>query len=181
MAGCAPLLVADLRAAFHRDVVATDASTLGLGVCAATPPGWLVDEAALIHGKTSLPPRVDRDDLPPALQRVLDHHWRTIVASPVRFPGSHINSLEGAAAVLGLRWALSTPSTIGSRVLLLSDSSVIVSALAKGRSSSRVAQAARRFAALQLAAAVRVTLVWIPTDKNPADSPSRLFGRPSSS
>lgn len=173
MLGLLPLLSCNMAAPWHPDVVASDASEFGFGVTATTPAPWVVPEAALLHGPASLPPFASRDDLHPALQRVLDGRWRTILSSPVRHP-TYIGSLEVVAATLALRWATSSPQAIGSRLLILSDSSVTVTALHKGRSSSQVSPYVRRFAAFCLAAAIRPTLVWIPTAVNPADAPSRL-------
>lgn len=88
----------------------------------------------------------------------------------------HINSLEAAAALLGMEWAVSHPIT-GSRILLLSDSMVVIGALSKGRSSSeRLSLYCRRFCAVLLAHDVSVSLCYVPTGCNPADGPSR--GRP---
>jgi hypothetical protein len=174
--GLLPLLAADLRAEWHADVVASDASNVGLGIVAATPGLASIREAALIHGRTSLPPFVDRNDLHPALDQVLAARWRCIVSSPVR-KLQHINVLETVAATAALRWCLSTPRSLGKRILLLNDSSVVTAALSKGRSSSNIAAAVRRFAAFSLASGCRVSVVWVPSERQPADQASRLFGR----
>ena len=87
---------------------------------------------------------------------------------------SHINRQELIAAILALRWMGQQSRFFGRRVLLLCDSTVVVGALAKGRSSARALQALlRRFAGLSLSFNITVSLIWVSTDINPADGPSR--------
>jgi hypothetical protein len=101
-------------------------------------------------------------------------NWATIVSHPWRWE-DHINVLEVQAAVLSLRWVLSHPRAIGSRVLLFGDSQVALGCLAKGRSSSYpLLRLLRRVAALVLASGLRPSYRWLPSAANPADGPSRL-------
>jgi hypothetical protein len=102
-------------------------------------------------------------------------HWSTIVASKWQRI-EHINSLELRALTTGVRWALSFPSSYKSKILCLSDSTVSVSCVRKGRSSSPpLLRRLRSLAALLLSVGTSVQVEWIPTFSNPADAASRTF------
>ena len=106
-----PLLTAHLSMDWLDTVVATDASTVGMGVVA-----------------TTLSPM----DSERSLGEV---RWSTIVSRRWDYE-EHINVLECRAVVTAVRWLLSKPRSLHSRVFLLSDSQVVVGAVSKGRSSS---------------------------------------------
>ena len=150
LVGLAPLLSADLGAPWFPRVVASDASSWGQGVVAA---------------------RAD-----PAACNVADlaqYEWRTVVSSSWDRP-EHINVLEVRALTTAVRWALSHPTSVGRRAMVLSDSQVAVGAVRKGRSSSRsLLVRLRALSALLLAGGVQLDAVWIPSESNPADGPSR--------
>lgn len=104
--------------------------------------------------------------------------WVVFHASPVQRQ-EHITSLEVLAVrTIPLRVA-STPGGIGSRILFLSDSAVALGALRKGRSSSHAMNLrCRQVAAHVLAADLFLLGLWVSTQLNPADEPSRRFGLP---
>jgi len=164
--GLAPLLFVKLCSPWCERVVATDASSTGLGVVACKVSRETV-QAVAAGGVCGDQHVVDR-----FVQR---QDWRVIVSSRWRDP-EHINSLETRAVSTALRWLLSTrdPSVFGSKILLCSDSQVVVGALRKGRSPSRVLlRRIRNISSLLLASQLRLTVLWISTDINPADEPSR--------
>ena len=101
--------------------------------------------------------------------------WSTVAA----FRWWHkeqINSLETRAAGTALRFAISRPSFLESRLILLCDSTTVVGSLAKGRTSSpRLIPHLRRIQAMCLAAQIRLYPVWLHTSLNPADEPSRKY------
>ena len=105
--------------------------------------------------------------------------WAAIASWPWRKGGRHINRLELIALLVGTRWLLSRPSSVGRRFLALVDSTAVVGAVGKGRSSSPALRlGVRRFAALALGGGLRFRTVWVPSALNPADAPSRAdFGR----
>jgi hypothetical protein len=73
-----------------------------------------------------------------------------------------------------IRWALSYPTIINARLLLLGDSLAVLGALAKGRSSAFSLRALLRpIAAMLLSANVSLRLLYVPSAANPADFPSR--------
>ena len=171
LVGIAPLLWSSLESTWFPDVIATDASSQGLGVVAIQAPRDQVIHAAA--DPVLLPAAGEEPRLPPALAPVLAAPQRVIVSSRWRDP-EHINVLELRAVQTALRWVLSRPAGNNCRLLLLIDSSVSVFALNKGRSSARpVLRRLRAIAALVLAAGLRPFSRWIPTALNPADGPSR--------
>ena len=110
-------------------------------------------------------------DPPPSIDHV--RHWATLVSSPWSAP-EHINVLELRSVSTAVRWALSSPHSIGHRLLCLSDSQVVVFAISKGRSSSfELLRRLRYLSSLVLAAGLHLVMRWIPSAANPADQPSR--------
>ena len=164
--GLAPFLQAELDQEWHPDIVATDASSTGLGVVAAYLNQTSVREAALSLAATPQ----EAGALPGALRA---ERWRTIVSSRWR-DEEHINVLELRAVSTGLHWVLSRPSSIRRKLLFLCDSQVVVGCLRKGRSSSPpLLRRLRLLTALQLASGTRLRVWWIRTQDNPADDASR--------
>jgi hypothetical protein len=190
--GLAPLLVAFLDDPFFDRVLACDASSTGLGVTATRadalaepvttialqlPAKPAFEQVPSAHSGNGEPP--DRAPHRPAsLPAPLDdgNIWQTLVSTAWRRPGDHINVLELRAVHTAVRWVISSPASISTRLLLLSDSSVCVFSLLKGRSSSlQLLPRLRTIAALLLAAGLSLVPRWVPTDLNPADGPSRRF------
>ena len=156
----APLMFVDTSINWFDRVVATDASSDGMGVVAAP----LREDAA---------PRVVTGADSAAL--VASSDWRTIISSRWRRP-EHINVLELRALTTAVRWVLSFRQALNCRVLVLCDSLVVVGAVTKGRSSSQeLLRRLRYLAAMVLASGLRLTLRWVASADNPADGPSRNF------
>lgn len=154
----APLMFVDTSVTWFDRVVATDASSDGMGVVTAP----LSADAA---------PRVVTGADSAAL--VSASAWRTIVSSRWRRP-EHINVLEMRALTTAVRWVLSCRQALNCRVLVLCDSKVVVGAVTKGRSSSQLLLRRLRYlAAMVLASGLRLTLRWVASADNPADGPSR--------
>ena len=177
----APLIAADLSTPFSGTVLASDASSRGGGVTytSMTPDEarFMADEHAGAGWYTSLDPAHKPTGkptmAPDKVSRVDQAKWKTAIATRWKH-ASHINVLEAQAVVLALRWYISSRRHLHTRVPVLVDSSAVVGALAKGRSSSRrLLRQCRRVAALCLASDIRPYYVWVPTDHNPADGPSR--------
>lgn len=112
----------------------------------------------------------------PCAAAVLSQKARVVI-SHAWLREEHINALELRAANAAMRWALSSPQSIGSRIVMLSDSQVAVGSLSKGRSSSPIIlRRIRATAALLLGSGAQLYTHWIPTKANPADGPSRDIG-----
>jgi hypothetical protein len=111
---------------------------------------------------------------PPSMHSLLSGtKWSTIISHRWRYPSAHINELEAHAFLLSLRWLLSSPSSFGSRIFSLIDSSAVYYGVLKGRSSSSLYGLIRRISALLLCSCCQVLPIWVPSSWNPADRPSR--------
>ena len=203
--GVLPLLYCRMDATdFHR-LIATDASSHGVGVV-STSLSTL--DPSMIHTTWSLCSNPKTTSL-----QILSHHlanaslvsdfqvpdevnsimtnlqtslgviyddissypWSVII-SKAWIHNEHINLLELRAVLLALHWVLSYPSSIGSRVYCLVDSTVTFFSLWKGRSSKpKLLLLIRKINALLLASGIGLLCGWVPSECNPADGPSRLI------
>ena len=164
----APLLFSSLDRLWFRRVVATDASSAGMGVVSTT----LGDDLAASFAGLGPTSTQHFASLP-------SHRWSTIVSTPWSSLDTpeHINVLEIRAVTTALRWVLSSPSSIRRRLLVFTDSSVAALAISKGRSSSfQILRRLRYLSSLVLAAGLQLFCRWLPSELNPADGPSRSFG-----
>ena len=170
--GLVPLLFSSMKSDWFPKAVATDASKHGQGVT-STPA--TVEE---LHLMSLAKPPISEDDEP--LDRSLHptlvgKKWTTIVAAEFRFD-EPINILECRAVETAITWVLSFPSSIGVRLLLWCDNTVVVFAARKGRSSKfALLRRLRRLAAMMLATGLQLHINWIPTEVNPSDRPSRKY------
>ena len=107
--------------------------------------------------------------------------FRTILSVRAHH-GAHNNILEAEGFLMWLRWFLRSVNRHSVRTVCLVDSKVVLGDVNKGRSSSPpMLRVLRRIAALQLAGDLLVRLIYVPTECNPADAPSRgVRPRPSS-
>jgi len=88
----------------------------------------------------------------------------------------HINVLELRALHTAVKWVMSHSHSIGSRVSVLCDSTVVIGVVSKGRSSSRaLLRRMRCMGAWVLGGGLRLDVQWVASEFNPADQPSRLY------
>lgn len=176
----APLLFSQLDTPWSPNVYASDASSTGGGVV------WRpVDDSSLPALRCSTrftnayPPfdgafESQRETL---IDATLRGHspWRTTFDKKWGVSGEHITALEARAAYLAARHAFFSHTPEKRKMhLLLCDSTAVVGAAAKGRCSSRnLLRRMRPFFALALATGHEMAVVWIETERNPADDPSR--------
>ena len=105
------------------------------------------------------------------------YHWKVVLSYGAS--GDHINVAELKAILAAIRWRTRSAANIASRCIHLSDSQVSISVLVKGRSSSVLLQRVlHRLNCLVLATALHIAHVFVRTDLNPADKPSRWPKQP---
>eukprot|EP00438_Fugacium_kawagutii_P016242 Skav225368 [mRNA] locus=scaffold476:95907:101244:- [translate_table: standard] len=103
--------------------------------------------------------------------------WDLICSKSWDHTDEHINVKEGRVVLMAIRRLCRTSSNLGTRCLILSDSMVSILAFSKGRSSSNgINKLCRRAAAYLVCGSIDIHLRHIPTDRNPADAPSRQHG-----
>ena len=182
----AALLEGDLWRQWQDCLVATDAAgSYGFGVsvakvlpsftrataqCCATP-------LAFIRLDRSTPHEHQEEERPregtPCVLPLGRGAFRPVLSSKARFK-AHSGSLEATGVELGLQWILRSSARHGRRTLLLIDARAVLGAVAKGRSSARtIRRNLMRIAALVLAGDLLVHVAYIPSEDNPADTPSR--------
>ena len=176
-----PLIRAELDRAVAPVLLQTDASATGFGVVYthSIPPADLRREVSRPRGAMSkgADPWTVARALGTTFTAPIDPHAYRVAARgnfQGHARGSHINCKELTAVITAARWASRARRTRRCRLVLQSDSAVVVGALRKGRSSKPgLLVRLRRLAAITLAE--RITLVgrYVPTDRNMADSPSR--------
>ena len=102
--------------------------------------------------------------------------FSTVVSAKAKWK-AHSGVLEANAYLLGLKWVARQASKHHHKVPFLVDAKVVVGAASKGRSSARgLRTCLRNAAAHSLAADLLPRIIYIPSESNPADRPSR--GRP---
>eukprot|EP00971_Amphidinium_carterae_P033124 652048-Amphidinium_carterae.1 len=101
-------------------------------------------------------------------------HFSWKVRLSFELGGQHINVLELRAADAGVRYYLRSRDRLGSRCLLALDSQVCLGVLVKGRSSSRqLNHVLRLYNCSVLLGHLLMFYVYVATNQNPADRPSR--------
>jgi hypothetical protein len=181
----APFWEADLSRPWLPLITATDAAPeYGFGVCVS---GCSVDEArrlgrlATKHGDYV---RLDRDgDAEDEEERPrvgtphklgLTKSSFTTIVSAKALHRAHSGALEATAVVLLLRWLLRSKDKHAHRVVALVDAQAVLGAAAKGRTSAAtLKREIRKIAALTLAGDFLMRYVYVPSEDNPADAPSR--------
>ena len=175
-----PLIRAELDRKVSPFLIQTDACDTGFGVV------YTDQIAAQDLRREVTRPRGDARDAEPW---TVANSWSTLFTAPVEptayriaarglFQGrerdAHINVKEASAVLTGVRWAARAPRTRRCRLVLQSDSAVVVGALRKGRSSKPgLLRRLRRLAAITLAERITLASRHVSTDRNMADSPSR--------
>ena len=111
-------------------------------------------------------------------QSVVAEKWLWRVKRSFPLAQQHINLLELKAVLAAIKYRLETPRSIGTRIIHVSDSQVAIAACVKGRSGSySLCKGVRQYCALVLAGSLTTYLVWVHTDRNPADAPSRRWAK----
>ena len=167
-------------------MVASDASpSFGFGVSVAPATEETLRAFARTASRKGAFARLDRDGTYPneepekprsgrAFRLPISEAAFTTVVSSRAVHSAHAGALEAGGVRLALRWFLRSVARHGRRMVLLVDAQAVLGAVAKGRSSApSLKRDIMRIAALQLAGDVLLKLVYVPSEDNPADAPSR--------
>ena len=99
--------------------------------------------------------------------------FKTVISCAKRFE-AHSGSLEATGVVLLARWLSRLPRQHHKRHAVLVDARAVVGAAARGRTSApSFSREIRRMAAYTLACDMLMKYVYVPSESNPADAPSR--------
>ena len=190
LVGVVPFLWVDLHTPVAPVILATDACLSGGAVCVTrvstaeglecfrhrVQRGWsevvFKDHPEVVSETESLP----RLRFPEEISGIVaSNDWGTVISTAWQHPDD-IAILEGQAVLLGFRWMSRQAQLSHSRPVLMIDSTALLGALVKGRSSVvRLNNICRRVAALSCASSIRPAYLWIPSAENPADGPSRRY------
>ena len=181
-----PWIDADLTRPWQDVLLASDASpAYGFGVSVADASADLLRsfarEATLpnTHARLARDGRyVDEEAAKPRVGRacrlpLAKAAYSTVVSAKAAHQ-AHAGTLEAGGIQRALRWLLRTTKRHSRRTVLLVDAQAVRGAVAKGRSSAPcLRREVTRIAALQLAGDLLLKLVYVPSEDNPADAPSR--------
>ena len=179
----APLFPASLDRQPCPKLIATDAAPeFGFGVCAcdcsleeaaevcrmAERRGDYVRLTADAHDPGEVP-RLGR----PRRLKLHRKDFKTIISAKARWK-AHSGVLETHGYLLALKWTTRQTALHHCKIPFLVDAKAVLGAVTKGRSSARALRTLLRgSAAHALAANILPRLVYIPSESNPADAPSR--------
>ena len=91
----------------------------------------------------------------------------------------HINVLEASAIRATLQYALRDVRNLDTRLVICSDSQVVISVVSRFRTGSlRLRGVVRRIAAICLCSGLWPVFIWVKSAQNPADRPSRVIQMP---
>jgi hypothetical protein len=180
----APFWQADLRRPWLPEITATDASQdFGFGISVASCTVNMARRIGRLGEKRGDFVRLDRGDIDdePERDRIGKPHRLGLrksafstVLSVRHLHKAHAGSLEATGLQLLLRWLLRSRRRQGRRVVALVDAKAILCAAAKGRTSAcSIKRDIRRISALTLAGNLHMHYVYVPSEDNPADAPSR--------
>jgi hypothetical protein len=152
---------------------ASDASKSGVGVVTVRAVPAVCEEVLANHGVS--PSGLAHSRLLNLSKQWSVLRWRTRVSARWRPRAAqlHINNLEFAALIMSVRRSAQSPLGVSASLAALVDSSVVLGAARKGR-SSKFRRECRTLAAFLMGGDVRLVLAWISTLFNPADKPSRF-------
>ena len=181
----APYLEADLKRKWACMVTATDASVVyGFGASVASCSEDVARQTGRLAEKRGAFVRLQRDGGPtdePEKTRLGTPHvlgfskraFRDVISFKKR-RDAHPGSLEASGLLLLLKWITRSSKHHSKRVPILVDAQAILGAAAKGRSSARsINLDMKRIAVVTFSADLLAAYVYVPSEDNPADAPSR--------
>lgn len=181
--GLLPLLSVSLDKQYYTEILACDAAPeFGFGVSAVKCSVGAVSrlgrlserrgDFVRVHKNAGEEPEKSRLGVPHRLV-FGKKEFRTIVSSRAKWK-AHSSTLEGHALLLTLKWLARSRLKHHKKVVILVDAKAVLGAAAKGRTSAPgMRSVIRAIGAHALACDLLVRLVYIPSEDNPADCPSR--------
>ena len=181
-----PLLPAALDRPFLSELLACDAAPeFGFGVCSLPcGPKVVEDVGRLAERRGDYVRLLTEPDDQPEVPRFglpcrLPFHkrdFKQMVSSRAKWP-AHSGLLECHGVLLTVKWICRSRARHSHRAVLLVDAKAAIGSILKGRSSARaLRRVLRSTAAHCLACNLLLRLLYIPSESNPADGPSRGKG-----
>eukprot|EP00928_Gymnodinium_smaydae_P061722 TRINITY_DN45745_c0_g1_i1.p1 TRINITY_DN45745_c0_g1~~TRINITY_DN45745_c0_g1_i1.p1 ORF type:complete len:1002 (+),score=67.19 TRINITY_DN45745_c0_g1_i1:59-3064(+) len=176
-----PYFEADLTRTWQTDLLASDASpAYGFGLSAANVGAQAVRNLAVHAQRSACHVRFSDDEAGEVPRAGLQHRlslrksaFRTLLSVKATYK-AHSGSLEAAAATLLLRWLTRSPERHRKRTAALVDATAVLHALSKGRSSApTIRTEIARAGSIAVASDLLVRWIYVPSESNPADGPSR--------
>ena len=178
-----PLLPAALDRPFLSELLACDAAPqYGFGVCSLACGRKVVEEVGRyaerrgdyvrLQAAAGDEPEVPRLGVPRRLP-FCKGDFKPLISTRAKWP-AHSGVLECHGVLLTVKWVCRSRSRQGHRVVILVDAKAAIGSISKGRSSAgSLRRVLRNIAAHTLACNLLLRLVYIPSESNPADDPSR--------
>ena len=178
-----PLLGADFSREYLNKIIACDACPdYGFGVASLDCKRSVAESFSQfaerqgdyirLYRRPDDPPEKDRLGVPHRLP--FQQEDFSIVISKRACWQAHSGILEAHSLLLAVKWLSRSAKHHGHRIPLLIDAKAILGAAAKGRSSAPGLRGVlRQLAALIMGCNFLLRLVYIPSESNPADAPSR--------
>jgi hypothetical protein len=174
-------LESDLVRPWHETLYASDASpAFGFGLSAAKVGSSKVRDLASLSQRSRCHVRLlgDRSLEIPRLGveyrlPVPPEAFRTLLSIKAKHK-AHSGGLEAAGVTLMLRWNTPSRSRHSQRYCLMVDAFAVMGAVTKGRSSAlTLRREVAKLGALTTAANILTRYIYVPSESNPADAPSR--------
>lgn len=210
-AGIIPLLFASIRRPWSDDVLCSDASPDGHGLCSRHLPTNVIDSIGRWNERwryKRLEPEhwqprqralglepledvetvlgyntgdyedqyiVNNDDFPEVPNEVLyPGCWKTTLMGKWLDTTEHITVKEGRALVLCLKRLCRSVGNRDKRHLIFVDNLALALCISKGRAKNfTMLRICQQVSALSLVGSFSIRLRWVPSERNPADGPSR--------
>ena len=180
--GLLPLLCVRLDKQYTNDLLACDAAPeFGFGVSVKTCSEDIVQRLGCLAERRGDYVRVHKEPGEIEKSRLGTPHrlplrkrdFRTLVSAPAKWK-AHSSTLEAHALLLTLKWLSRSAKKHHKKVVVLVDAKAVLGAVAKGRTSAPgLRSVVRAIGAHELACDWLLRMVYIPSEDNPADLPSR--------
>lgn len=178
-----PLLPAAMDRQHFSGLLACDASSeYGFGVFLLRCGSAIAEEVTCLAERRGDFVRLFPEESEPAPRDRLGKPHRlpfrkcdfSIVVSKRAVWRAHSSALEAHGLLLAVKWVSRAAKNYHKRIPIMIDAKAVLGAASKGRSSApALVGPLRQLAALVLTSDLLLRLVYIPTEDNPADAPSR--------